>query len=154
MKPQKTLSAEQQVVWLLHPVWGPWLAAGWDVDDLDAAAWWRWHGWEPAVALTWHRNEFSDPRLARRYFDMGWSDPDVCRVVIHLGKQHGLDAGSEARILDSGASLDFVDDLHRQLHEGQNEDAFDHEVRSDAAVFSFSVCSDGGVTLRRVQLEL
>lgn len=141
----------ERVVWAMHPVWGPWLHAGWGLDELQVAERWRRRGWDPSAALMWYRHGFVEPRIAARYVDMGWR-PAVCRVVIHLGRMHGLGPGSEARLLDSGAEA-LIDALHHEMHEQDNGDLFEHEIRRDAATYSLAIGVDGEISIDRHDLS-
>lgn len=146
MEKAEFLSPERQVVWLLHPIWGEWVRVGWNPEELPAADLWRKRMWAPTEALRWHQSGFNDPRVALRYVQMGWTNPEACRVVLHLSKQHGLGASSESRLLDGNVPLATVDAIHRQLH-GSSDDLFFHEPRSNAAgvgkLFSLSVSDTG-----------
>lgn len=106
----------KKVLWALDPVYGPWLQAGWEYEELSVALHWMRKGWDPADALRWRVNGFEDPRVALRYVNIGWGTPEQCRVVFHLSELHGLNASSERRLLDAKTPFEVVEKIHENLH--------------------------------------
>jgi hypothetical protein len=142
--PNKTPAHE--ILWRLHPTWGPWVEAGWAPEQLNIAEHWHKHGWgtHPAKALMWHQHGIKDPRIARRYEQLGWNSPHLCQIILHLESHHGLSSRTSLNLMSISPAVDIVDSFHVHLHTNEQE-KFKHEARSDAtnATYTLKVTDDG-----------